>query len=137
MVRNLINRPDDLLICPDELINRPDELINRPDDLLIRPDGLFSAKCLLTGCLRRKQVNFLLLYWMFVVRQNLFLVFYNLPISAVVYLVTPVVLIRFLYVSAPWMFRLLDVSPLGRFAAFQDVSPPDVERFLVYFFSRN
>ena len=40
MVRNLINRPDDLLIRPDRLINRPDDLLICPDDLLIRPDEL-------------------------------------------------------------------------------------------------
>ena len=34
MVRNLINRPDDLLIRPDDLLICPDDLINRPDDLL-------------------------------------------------------------------------------------------------------
>ena len=49
-MRNLINRPEDLLICPDDLLIRPDrllicpdELIDRPDSLLIRPDELINC----------------------------------------------------------------------------------------------
>ena len=48
MVRNLITRPDDLLIRSNNLINRRNEIINRPDELLT---------WLLTEFSRRQQVN--------------------------------------------------------------------------------